>query len=278
MKRFRYSRWDGSHQPFSLKRRDIIDRFMENIMKGMSPGMSLAQMMWQGFPLAGMDFRVMGLDEMIESLEAKKEEFFLKYSLEKIFDRPMDDLKYLLQAEAMQRREKGLAPPPSYDQLPPGLLEKLKDLRSFDFKNEESKELFEQWHQRRQDILDLYEFYSQYADQFTGDQYLDFEQALELMRRFQDLDQLQQQLMNGRFDDIDPEQLRSMLGENAQRSFNILLQLPRMITEAGVADIEQHRLKMTPKGIRALGESAFGKIMHHLKRDRYGEQIGRAHV
>lgn len=276
MKRFLYSRWDGTQQPFSFKKRDIIDRFMENIMKGMSPGMSLAEMLWQGFPLAGMDFRVMGLDEMIEDLEAQKDELFSTYSLEKIFDQPMDDMRFLLQDEAMHRREKGLVPSPDYDQLPPGLLEKIRALEHFDFENEESKTLFEQWRRRRQDILDLYEFYSQYAEHFTGDQYLDFEQALELMRQFKALDQLQQQLMSGRFDDIDPEQLQRMLGENAGRSFNILVQLPRMITEEGVARIDRHRLHMTPKGIRTLGETAFGRIMHHLKRDRHGDHSGNA--
>lgn len=276
MKFFSYHRWDGTQHPFSLRKRAIIDQFMENIMKGMSPNMSLSRMLWEGFPLAGMDFRVMGLEEMVEELEARKNELFSTYSLDKIFDRPMDDLKFLLQDEAMKRRETGRPAPPTYDQLSPGLLEKLRDLENFDFKNEDSRTLLRSWQDRRQDILDLYDFYSEYADRFTGDQYLDFDQALELMRQFKALDRLQQQLMKGRFDEVDPEQLRQMLGDNAQQSLNILLQLPRMISEEGIAKIGERGLGMTPKGMRALGESAFGKLMHHLRKDRQGGSIGQA--
>ncbi|MDA8140638.1 MAG: VWA domain-containing protein, partial [Desulfobacteraceae bacterium] len=276
MKRFLYNLWDGTQTPFTLKKREIIDRFLEDIMKGMSPGMSLAQMLWQGFPLAGMDFRVMGLDEMIEMLETRKEEIFSKYNLEKIFDQPIEDLKQLLHEEGIQRYEAGQTPPPAYNQLSPGLLEKIRDLEHFDFKNSESKTLFESWRRRQQDILDLYEFYSEYAQRFKGRQYLTFEQALELMRRFKDLDHLQQQLMNAEFDAIESEQLKHLLGEDAQQSFNILLQLPRVMTEEGLAKIEKHRLIMTPKGMRALGETAFGKLVRHLRRDRQGQSQGQA--
>ena len=69
MKKVIYKKWDGTQEPFSLKRKDIVDKFMENIMKGMSPNMSMMQMLWDGFQLAGMNFRVMGLEEMIREIE-----------------------------------------------------------------------------------------------------------------------------------------------------------------------------------------------------------------
>ena len=69
MKYIIYRRWDGTQKPFSLKRREAVEKFMENVMRGMSPNMSLAQMMWEGFSMAGRDFRVMGLEEpMTESI------------------------------------------------------------------------------------------------------------------------------------------------------------------------------------------------------------------
>ena len=33
MKKVIYKKWDGTQEPFSLKRKDIVDKFMENIMK-----------------------------------------------------------------------------------------------------------------------------------------------------------------------------------------------------------------------------------------------------
>ena len=92
MKRFVYKKWDGSQLPFSLKRKEVIDTFMDNIMKGMSPNMSLAQMLWEGFPLQGMDFRVMGLEELLEELEKQKRDLFDTYNLEKAFNKPMESI------------------------------------------------------------------------------------------------------------------------------------------------------------------------------------------
>jgi uncharacterized protein with von Willebrand factor type A (vWA) domain len=276
MKTFIYKRWDGSQQPFSLKRKEIIDRFMDNIMKGMSPSMSLAQMMWQGFPLAGMNFRVMSLDEMVEELQRQMLDIFSKYSLERAFDEPMDDLKNLLADEAKTRMKKGAQRPPTYEELPPGLAEKLRFLDDFRFLNEDSQDTFDYWQSRRRDILDLYEFYSQYYRHFTGDQYLDFDQAVEMMRQFQSIEELRQQILSGQLSRIDLNTLREILGDNAAHSFNILLQIPEVLSEEGIANFNKRRFELTPRGMRALGEMAFGKIYHQSKKDRQGGHLGNA--
>ena len=99
MKKLIYKQWDGSQLPFTLDRKEIIDRFMENIIKGMSPNLSMSQMIWEGFSLSGLDFRVMGLDEMLRELQKQKEDLYSKYNLEKAFDRPMNELRQMLSNE-----------------------------------------------------------------------------------------------------------------------------------------------------------------------------------
>ena len=234
MKKIIYRKWDGTQEAFSLKRKDIVDKFMENIIKGMSPNMSMMQMLWDGFQLAGMDFRVMGMEEILQEIEQHKADLFSKYNLEKAFDQPMDELKYLLDQETLTRNRRGASPAPSYDELPPGLLEKIKHLQNFDFSNTDSREMFSRWHNRQNDIFELYEFYSQYAHKFSGDEDLNFEQALELMRRMKSLENLQQQIMSGQFQAIDAKDLQRLLGERAEKSFNILIQLPDMVSDEGV--------------------------------------------
>jgi len=128
MKKIIYRRWDDTQEPFSLKRKDILDKFMENIMKGMTPNTSMMQMLWDGFELAGMNFRVMGLEEMVQELQRQVDDLFAKYHLENAFDQPISDFKNLLSQEQFARHEKGLSPAPSYEQLPAGLLEKLNQL------------------------------------------------------------------------------------------------------------------------------------------------------
>ena len=276
MKSVRYKKWDGSQEPFELNRKRIVDTFLDNITKGMDPRTALARMMWSGFPLAGMNFRVMGLEEIIQELQRQADDLFARYHLENAFDQPIDDFKNLLFQEQSTRRQKGLPPAPSYEQLPAGLIEKLKRLENFDFSNPDSRQIFAHWQKRRTDILDLYEFYSRYADKFTGSQSVDFDQALELMRLLESIEDIQSQIMNGEFSTIDSQDLQEILGENAAKSLNILIQLPRMMTEEGLVDSLQEGFNMTPRGMRALGEQAFGKIYHHIKRDQQGNQSGNA--
>jgi uncharacterized protein with von Willebrand factor type A (vWA) domain len=234
------------------------------------------QMLWDGFQLAGMNFRVMGLEEMLREIEQQKGDLFAEYSLEKAFDQPMDEIKYLLEQENLTRRRQNAPPMPAFDELPPGLLEKIKHLQDIEFMDPDSAEMYSGWHKRQEDIFELYEFYSQYAHKFTGDRELNFEQALELMRQMKSFEQLQQQIMSGQFQSINAEDLQRLLGDRAEKSFHILLQLPETVTEEGVVEFSQQGYNMTPKGMRSLGELAFGKLYQHMKRDRQGKHSGNA--
>jgi uncharacterized protein with von Willebrand factor type A (vWA) domain len=49
-----------------------------------------------------------------------------------------------------------------------------------------------------------------------------------------------------------------------------------MMTEEGIVDSLQKGFNMTPRGMRALGEPAFGRIYHHIQRDQQGNQSGNA--
>ncbi|MFC1886558.1 VWA domain-containing protein [Thermodesulfobacteriota bacterium] len=276
MKSLKYNKWDGTQEPFSLKKKEIVDKFMENIMKGMSPNMSMAQMLWEGFSVAGLDFRVMGLEDMLKEFQKQKNDLFSTYNLEHAFDKPMDDFNRLLTREAMTRSEKGDKSSPLYDELPPGLLEKIRRLDDFPFADPESRDLFEHWKNRRRDILELYQFYSEYADKFVGDTDVDFDQAVELMNLFKSIEKMQTQILTGEISSIDTEALRKILGEQAEQSFNILLELPNTITDEGMVSFDKKGFGMTPRGMRALGELAFGKLYQQVKKDRQGGHQGNA--
>lgn len=276
MKDIIYKPWDGKQHPFSLERREVVDKFMENIMKGMSPNMSMAQMFWEGFDLPSMDFRVMGLEEMLQELQQQKNDLFQKYCLEKVFDNPMNDLKSLLAQEAKTRAEEGMPDAPQYNELPRGLLEKIRHLSNFPFKNEDSSDLLNYWKNRRDDIVKLYDFYGQYGDKFKGKEYLDFDQALELMEQMKSLENLQRQILTGQISRIDPKDLQKFLGDQAEKSINILLQLPQTVSEEGVVKIDKTGFDLTPRGMRALGELAFDKLYQQAKRDKQGGFQGNA--
>jgi len=150
-----YTAWDGTQQPFSLKRREIIQTYLENIMMGMDPNMALAQMLWEGFPLAGMDFQVMGLRDLLQQLHEQIEQMLSQYSLEKAFDMPLQAIEDLLKKESQTRQSQDAEPPPKFEDLPPGLLEKLRSLEGFPFLDQSSHEVFQGWRAREKDIHKL---------------------------------------------------------------------------------------------------------------------------
>jgi uncharacterized protein with von Willebrand factor type A (vWA) domain len=221
-----------------------------------------------------MDFQVMGLKDILQQLQQQKDELFSKYNLQKIFDDPVNDIEQLLQQEAQARVEEGLEPAPLFSELAPGLLEKIASLKDFPFFNEESRELYDAWNGRTADILDLMEFYSQWGEKFHGTEYLNFEQALELMRQFKSIEETIQQISSGNWKKIDSETLQKLLGDKAAQSFMILMQVPNELTAEGLVQFGKEGFDLTPRGIRSIGEMAFGDLYHMVKRDRSGRYQG----
>ncbi len=274
MKSIIYTAWDGTQTPFSLIRKDIIKTFIDNIMEGMSPNMALAQMLWEGFPLAGLDFKVMGLREILEKLKEQRNELLSQYNLEKAFDNPINDLHRLLEKETATRSLSKAGSSPCFEELPPGLLDKITSLEDFSFADVESAELFDYWRSRKNEILALMDFYCQWGAQFTGPQFLDFDEAVELMNRFQALENTMKEIASGEWKKVDLDTLQELLGDRAAESMRILLQIPGELANQGLVQFGKEGFDLTPRGIRAIGEMAFSDLYHMVKRDSGGGYRG----
>ncbi len=109
---------------------------------------------------------------------------------------------------------------------------------------------------------------------FLGDDSMTMEQAMEMMRQLQDLDQLEQALQQamrtGQLDDIDPEQLAELLGEEARRAWEELDRLRQLLQDAGYVTNDD-RMDLTARGIRRIGQKALREVFTHLKKDRVGD-------
>ena len=108
---------------------------------------------------------------------------------------------------------------------------------------------------------------------FLGDDSLTLEQAMEMMGQMQDLDQLeqmlQQALRTGDMDDVDPDKLAQLLGEEARRAWEELDRLRQLLKEAGYVTGDDD-LQLTARGIRRIGQKALREVFIHLKKDRAG--------
>ena len=108
---------------------------------------------------------------------------------------------------------------------------------------------------------------------FLGDDSLTMEQAMEMMRELQDLDQLEQALQQamrtGNLDEIDPDKLAELLGDEARRAWEEMDRLRQLLKEAGYVTGDEN-LELTARGIRRIGQKALREVFIHLKKDRLG--------
>ncbi len=108
---------------------------------------------------------------------------------------------------------------------------------------------------------------------FLGDDSLTLDQAMQLMGNLQDMDELeralQEAMRTGKLDDIDPDQLSELLGEDARRTWEQLQHLLEVLKEGGyIKDTDNPEL--TPRAIRRIGQKALKEVFMNLKKDRMG--------
>jgi len=111
--------------------------------------------------------------------------------------------------------------------------------------------------------------------QFSGDESLTLEQAMQLMDRLGEYDELESQFREVRdWNDLvslDDDKIRDLLGEEEGEQLDQLRQIARMLEEAGYIRQTRRGYELTPQGVRKIGEKALTDIFADLKRDRMGQ-------
>jgi uncharacterized protein with von Willebrand factor type A (vWA) domain len=123
---------------------------------------------------------------------------------------------------------------------------------------------------------------------FRGEEEIDLQAAMQLMNEMQDIDNLESGLeraqYTGELDDVDIEQLRELLGDEAVETFEELKQLLEVLENAGYIRKEGDEWELTPRGTRMIGQNALAEIFKQLKNQgignhpvpqsgRYGERL-----
>ena len=111
---------------------------------------------------------------------------------------------------------------------------------------------------------------------FLGDDSLTMDQAMDLMRQLQENDQLEQALQEamrtGNLEDIDPDKLAELLGDDAKRVWEQLDQLRQMLKDAGYLT-DDDKMDLTARAIRRIGQKALREIFVNLNKDRLGAHM-----
>jgi uncharacterized protein with von Willebrand factor type A (vWA) domain len=110
---------------------------------------------------------------------------------------------------------------------------------------------------------------------FSGDESMTLQEAMRMMDRLQDLDDLERQLKDVRdwsdFAQLDQEKIEDLLGEEYREQMDQLGRLAQLLEDAGYVRKTRRGYELTPQGVRKIGEKALRDIFAQLDRDRIGQ-------
>ncbi|HXZ86017.1 MAG TPA: VWA domain-containing protein [Myxococcota bacterium] len=277
MTRVRYSRWDGTQRAFSLAAEAALDELARHLMEGMSVEEALSWMRYQGFELAGMDFRVLGVEELLQQLRQQARERMAGHNMERTFDERWEKLREILEREERaQSTQHGVESQrwtefkKRKDALPRRLSEAVKRFADHDWADADAEADFRELEAELDAIRALEEFHARNRQMLRGGHSLSFDEALELMREVERLGRLARNLLEGRFEQISLDELREIAGDEGVESILILRDMRQRLEEGGFVRAGDNGLELTPRAIRRIGELALEDIYGSLKRGAPG--------
>jgi uncharacterized protein with von Willebrand factor type A (vWA) domain len=111
--------------------------------------------------------------------------------------------------------------------------------------------------------------------QFSGEESISLDQAVRLMDRLNDYDDLERDLKDIRdwqdFAKLDEEKIRDLLGEESREQMEQLSRMAEMLEQAGYVRKNRRGYELTPQGVRKIGEKALTDIFQELKKDKVGQ-------
>jgi len=277
MRRWRYSRWDGTQDAFSLDAEQALDALSDWMMEGLDLQSALEWMRRAGFELGGLDMRVMGLDELERELRAEIRSLEARYRL----DRATDDLRQRLEQildreEAAQRDRHGYESARMNEfkdrRHHPGepLSDSIERFRDWDFEDAAAGEEFAELLRELDRLRALERFVAERGARFRGREAADYETAQRVRERTLALERLSRDLATGNLEPIDPEQLAELLSEDALRSLVILRNLEPELRRAGMLREGAGGPELTPRAIRRIGAQALATVYGALRKGRPG--------
>ena len=109
---------------------------------------------------------------------------------------------------------------------------------------------------------------------FSGEEPLGLEPALDRIGQLQALDALEDELgaieAPSDLEGLDRDSVRDLLGADAERDLEALDELARRLEEAGYLTSRGDRLELTPRGSRRIGQKVLDDLFAKLSRDAFG--------
>jgi uncharacterized protein with von Willebrand factor type A (vWA) domain len=272
MLRVRYTAWDGTQQ-IRLTAEQVFDKLADFLSYTDDVQQALDWLLHQGMEWDGV--RVVGLDELLEEIRNAVRERLQDVHLRDAFAELRERLEDILDGErdaldGLDDAERAAAKRAALEALSTRLSEAIEQLRGYGFEDADAQRAFEDLLEELENIRGLEELQRRHGDQLNGSRGLSYDEAVDLLREMERWQALEAALLAGNLDVIDPEALRALLGAEVAQSFELLRNVTALLTNAGYLAPREGRTRLTPKGVRKIGQLALRDIYQGLLRDRSG--------
>jgi uncharacterized protein with von Willebrand factor type A (vWA) domain len=108
---------------------------------------------------------------------------------------------------------------------------------------------------------------------FQGSQRMGMGEAGQILGQLRGLEKFLRWGQRGMGDpsELDLDEIRNMLGEDAYEQLKYLKGVEQMLEEEGYIIRTSHGMRLTPKGMRKIGDKALREIFHMLNKNRWGD-------
>jgi uncharacterized protein with von Willebrand factor type A (vWA) domain len=310
MRRARYSAWDGTQEVGEISGDDVLRRLMDDLLEHGDADQALRRLMQQGF-VDGSGRSVAGLRELLKRARRQRAQLNrdafaqLEAALSTTSPETLRRAREMLsELNAMVERHRqgddigadfdnfmqrygDLVPghPENLDQLLDGMANRLAATRALlesmsPHQRARLEELSEALLDADSELrLELDRLASNLALAAAGDPLMGlsagFGPAGDITAQLSDLSDLEQLLAGapspGALAEVDINRARELLGAEDARSIEALGQLARQLRGDGLVEQREGRLRLTPRGLRRIGDQALSDLYSRLATDRVGQ-------
>ena len=293
MKRYRYSKWDGTQHIFEFDTEELMDELADSLMHNSDLPYILWKLQRQSNGVNKL--RLSRLEEVLEQLRQSKQQQLdglsftiesIKKELDDILQMEMASVREMLKAEKkglkLELKDKGILSVKEEDiasknleklkQLPADISSKIKELQNYDFINNQARQRFQELMADSLNAFSPDDKLTAYP--LTGEDSISFAEALKLIETLQEMDKLDEQIKDarssGNIEAVDEQSVRELLGEQAVRELKTTLDVTQILEEASYIHRVAEGFALTPLGMRKIAQKALLDVITQSHKDKNG--------
>ncbi len=253
------------------KFQELLDMLKGQVMQNYFQGMKDALQGMSPEDMQRMQDMMNSLNEMLQDRmqgrDPKFSEFMDKFG--DFFEPGIENLDQLI--ESLQKRMAQMQS--LMDSMPSDMRQSLESMIQQMLGNEGMQAAMAQLAANLEALMPMRQFRNRYP--FRGDDPLSLQDAMDMMNRLQQMDELERMLKRAHdgdsLDQIDPSKVGDLMGPESQAQFENLRQIAKVLEEAGYIQKLGDNYELTPRGSRKIGQKALNDIFTHLKKDGFGK-------